>query len=41
MLDAHIYGGALLVAVGLGMWAVWAGPVAFGAILMLLGLRRA
>lgn len=40
VVDLHVYGGAVLLAVGLGMWAAWAGPAVFGAVLMTLGLRR-
>lgn len=40
VIDLHVYGGAALLAFGLGMWATWAGPAVFGAVLMALGLRR-
>ena len=40
LIDAHIYGGALLIAVGFGMWALWSGPVVLGSILLALGTRR-
>lgn len=38
LMDLHIYGGALLVAVGVGLWNLGAGLVALGALLLLLGL---
>jgi len=38
VLDAHVYGGALLVAVGFGLWlSAGAGLVAFGVALFALG----
>ena len=36
--DAHVYGGAVIVAAGVGMWSVPAGVAVFGAILLGLGL---
>ena len=40
LVDLHVYGGAALVSVGLWMFASWAGVVALGLVLMILGLRR-
>ncbi len=40
LVDVHIYGGALIFAVGMGMLAYWAAPVALGLVLLILGLRR-
>lgn len=41
LVDLHVYGGALLIAVGSGMYAVWAGPLTLGTVLLLLGIWRA
>lgn len=40
LVDVHVYGGAVIFSAGMAMWSAWAGPVAFGAILITLGLRR-
>jgi hypothetical protein len=40
MLPVHVYSGALLFSIGLGLWAIPAGVCAFGVILMVLGSRR-
>jgi hypothetical protein len=37
--DAHLYGGGLLVAIGVGMYSVGAGLIALGALLVYLGWR--
>jgi hypothetical protein len=39
--DAHVYGGAAMVALGLGLWHFSLGLVAMGSILVYLGLRSA
>lgn len=40
VIDLHVYGGALLIAVGAWLWDPAAGPFTLGAILLVLGLRR-
>lgn len=41
LIDAHVYGGAVLVAAGCWMWLQPTGPLSLGLILLYLGLRRA
>lgn len=38
--DVHVYGGAVMIAVGAGMWFPPAAPMLFGAVLLYLGLRK-
>jgi hypothetical protein len=40
LLDAHVYGGGILVAIGLGAYWWPAGLIAFGALLVFIGLRN-
>lgn len=39
-IDVHLYGGALLVAIGAGMYSQPAGFIAFGAVLLFIVYRR-
>lgn len=41
IVDAHVYGGALIATVGLAMWVHWSvGMLGMGTFLAYLGLRR-
>lgn len=40
LIDAHVYGGALLLALAAGAWHWTAGVAVFGVALFYLGLRR-
>ena len=38
--DVHVYGGLLMVGLGLGLWEVWAGVAVPGAFLVFMGYWR-